>query len=107
MQAVFQIIENEVYTPAMPAGRPSKKSRPLLGGNITKARKEKGLTQLELAQLLGMTQQGVAYLEREATSLKVDQLAAIADAGTAHAAKASKRPANAARLCLELLASGT
>jgi transcriptional regulator with XRE-family HTH domain len=80
MQAVFKIFEKEVYTARMPAGRPSKKSRPLLGGNITKARKEKGLTQLELAQLLGMTQQGVAYLEREATSLKVDQLAAIADA---------------------------
>jgi len=63
----------------MPAGRPSQKSRPLLGGNIVKARKEKGLTQLELAQLLGMTQQGVAYLEREATSLKVDQLTSIAD----------------------------
>ena len=80
MQAVFQKKENEVYTPRMPAGRPSKKSRPLLGGNIAKARNEKGLTQLELAQLLGMTQQGVAYLEREAISLKVDQLTAIADA---------------------------
>ena len=80
MQAVFKIFEGGVYTADMPAGRPSKKTRPLLGENIAKARKEKGLTQLELAQLLGMTQQGVAYLEREATSLKVDQLTSIADA---------------------------
>jgi len=80
MQAVFRIFENGVYTSRMPAGRPSQKSRPLLGGNIVKARKEKGLTQLELARLLGMTQQGVAYLEREATSLKVEQLTLIADA---------------------------
>ncbi|MGB0160787.1 MAG: 3-deoxy-D-manno-octulosonic acid transferase [Candidatus Puniceispirillaceae bacterium] len=36
-----------------------------------------------------------------------EKLAAIASAGKAHAAKAGKRPANAARLCLELLASGT
>ena len=36
-----------------------------------------------------------------------ERLAAISGAGTAHAAKASKRPAKAARLCLELLASGT
>ena len=36
-----------------------------------------------------------------------EKLAAISGAGTAHAAKASKRPAKAARLCLELLASGT
>ena len=79
MQAVFKIFGNQVYSARMPAGRPSQKSRPLLGGNIAKARKEKGLTQLELAQLLGMTQQGVAYLEREATSLKVDQLTSIAD----------------------------
>ena len=36
-----------------------------------------------------------------------EKLASIAGAGKAHAAKAGKRPANAARLCLELLASGT
>ena len=36
-----------------------------------------------------------------------EKLAAIAVAGRAHAAKAGKRPANAARLCLELLASRT
>ena len=36
-----------------------------------------------------------------------EKLASIAKAGKAHAAKAGKRPANAAGLCLKLLASGT
>ena len=43
----------------------------------------------------------------KAVCADIEKLAAIASAGKAHAAKAGKRPANAARLCLELLASGT
>jgi transcriptional regulator with XRE-family HTH domain len=64
----------------MPAGRPPRKTRGALGQNIADARKQKGLTQLELAEILGLTQQGVAYMERSATSLKPEQLIAIAEA---------------------------
>ena len=45
----------------------------------------------------------IAAIHRHADVLR----AAIASAGKAHAAKAGKRPANGARLCLELLASRT
>lgn len=80
MQAIFPFSADPRYNAAMPAGRPPRKPRATLGENIANARKQKGLTQLELAEILGLTQQGVAYMERSAASLKPEQLVAIANA---------------------------
>jgi transcriptional regulator with XRE-family HTH domain len=64
----------------MPIGRPSSKKRTALGSRIIAARQAAGLTQQELANQTGVTQRVVAYWEREAVSLRVDQLDALADA---------------------------
>ena len=61
-------------------GRPSSKKRTALGSRITAARQAAGLTQQELANLTGVTQRVVAYWEREAVSLRADQLDALANA---------------------------
>ena len=69
------------YHPSMPAvGRPAKLKRSQLGTLITKARKDVGLSQQALAEKVGVTQRVIAYWERESTSLKIEQLIALADA---------------------------
>ncbi|MEC8262017.1 MAG: 3-deoxy-D-manno-octulosonic acid transferase, partial [Pseudomonadota bacterium] len=63
---------------------------------------------LEAAGVVTRTEDAAAIADAAGSICKDKaRLAAIARAGKAHAAKAGKRPANAARLCLELLGSGT
>ena len=63
---------------------------------------------LEAAGVVTRTEDAAAIADAAGSICKDKaRLAAIARAGKSHAAKAGKRPANAARLCLELLASGT
>jgi len=50
------------------------------GRLLASARKEAGLTQLELAQRVGTTQRVMAYWEREIVGLKAEQLNALTDA---------------------------
>ena len=64
----------------MPAGRPATKQPTKFGKRLSAARKEAGLTQLELAERVGVTQRVIAYWERESIGLKADQLAALSDA---------------------------
>ena len=59
--------ENDSYNhPAMAGGRPPQKEAPPFGKRLTAIRREKGLTQRELAELLGTTQKMVDYYERRA-----------------------------------------
>lgn len=64
----------------MKTGRPASNPRPPLGERIAQARKAIGLTQLQLAEKLGVSQRVVTYWERESVSLKPEQLSALADA---------------------------
>lgn len=48
--------------------------------NITRARKQKGLTQVELAQKMGITQRVISYYEKEAKTISLDAISKIAKA---------------------------
>lgn len=62
----------------MPKGRPTKKTRPEIGERIALARVAVGLTQEELAFAMGVSQRVVTYWEREAVTLRANQLAKLA-----------------------------
>jgi len=63
----------------MPAGRPSKNPRTSFGQRLYAVRTEKGLSQKQVAEKLGLAQQSYAEWERNPTALKPDQLATLAD----------------------------
>ncbi len=62
----------------MPKGRPASNSRPAFGERIARLRVAAGLTQEQLAEAMGVTQRVVTYWEREARSVRADQLAELA-----------------------------
>ncbi len=62
----------------MPKGRPASSSRPAFGERIARLRVAAGLTQEQLAEAMGVTQRVVTYWEREARSVRADQLAKLA-----------------------------
>jgi len=64
----------------MPTGRPPILKRTALGERIAASRQHAGLTQKELAARLKVTQRVVAYWEREAVSLRAEQIDALATA---------------------------
>jgi transcriptional regulator with XRE-family HTH domain len=64
----------------MAIGRPASKPRTTLGERIAAARQDVGITQQDLAQKAGVTQRVIAYWEREAVSLRADQINALATA---------------------------
>ena len=80
MQVITYKNNHMAYTDDMPPGRPASKPRPILGTQISLARKEKGLTQQELADKLNVTQRVITYWEREPVALKPEQLSTLADA---------------------------
>lgn len=61
-------------------GRPATKPRTPLGERIAEARAIAGLSQIQLAQRLKVSQRVISYWEREPVALKPGQLAALADA---------------------------
>ncbi len=76
-QATF--FEKAPYNEAMhPGGRPSKRKRPELGERIAQAREQAGISQYELADQLGVSQQQVVRWEREVSSIRSDSLVRIA-----------------------------
>lgn len=81
MQALSYISVIAGYTSeTMTMGRPASKPRTDLGKRIAEARQVAGLTQQELADKVNVTQRVVAYWEREAVSLRADQIDALANA---------------------------
>lgn len=54
----------------MPTGRPSKRTRSELGARLLALREAAKLSQRAVADALGVRQQIVAYLEREAVALR-------------------------------------
>ena len=62
----------------MQTGRPSKRKRTVLGTRLAALREEAGLSQRAVADKLGVRQQVVAYLEREAATLRPTHATALA-----------------------------
>jgi transcriptional regulator with XRE-family HTH domain len=63
------------YTGSMhPGGRPTQKARPAIGERIAQARQRVDISQRELAERMGITQQSVAALERRTSVPRSDTL---------------------------------
>ena len=73
-----QIIKNVCYIEDMAAGRPSSLERTEFGKRLYDSRKRAGLTQKETADALSVSQQFVAFWERQGKSLPADLLGQIA-----------------------------
>ena len=75
MQAVSVSPQNSAYIPDMPGGRPPKSNlRTEFGQRLHDARLTKGLSQNQVAEVLGVTQPSYADWERSAVSLKPEYL---------------------------------
>ncbi len=69
-----------MYAGFMPAGRPPTKEAPAFGQRLAALRKERGWTQPELAEQLGVSVKAITYYEREAsnpTAKTVEQIAKV------------------------------
>ena len=62
----------------MPAGRPAQSKRSAFGERLYQLREAKGLSQKQVADRLGITQQSYAAWERRSIALKPEQLADLA-----------------------------
>jgi len=60
------------------AGRPPTREAPIFGKRLAVLRKERGLTQEELAKILGVTRKAVDYYERRAKNPSAEVLAHVA-----------------------------
>ena len=74
------LFPNDGYVDGMKAGRPTQRPRTPFGERIAQARELAGMTQLQLAEKLGVSQEVIAYWERKPVALRAEQLAALADA---------------------------
>jgi transcriptional regulator with XRE-family HTH domain len=63
-----------------PGGRPAKHPRSGFGARLAKFREEAGLSQAELAEKIGITQQAIAHAERKASAVRSDTIGRIATA---------------------------
>ena len=82
MQAIIlnQVFrEKGRYSEVMPGGRPATKPQPKLGQRISALRKERGLSQPQLAKLLACSREVVSYYERRATNPTAEFLEKLAD----------------------------
>jgi len=67
MQALFQedaLAENVSYSDDMTRGRPATRKAPAFGERLSVLRKQKGLTQSQLAQKVGLSVEMINYYER-------------------------------------------
>jgi transcriptional regulator with XRE-family HTH domain len=70
----------EPYNGDIMAGRPPSKSAPAFGQRLALARKAKGISQEQFAQLLGTTRTAVDYYERRAANPSIELIRRCADA---------------------------
>jgi len=63
----------------MPGGRPPKLKRSEFGERLVSIRQRAGLSQTQVAEKLGVSQQAYAGWERSTTALRPDDLAKLAD----------------------------
>ena len=73
--------QDDPYNAAMrPGGRPAKHPRSGFGDRLARLREEAGLSQVQLASKLGVSQQAVAQWERKISAVRSDTLAKLAAA---------------------------
>lgn len=81
MQALFSsstlVLENAAYNRDVP--RPRTKARPAQGKRLVELRKAAGLSQYELAEMLGVPQSNVAFWEQSEKPPRSDLLPKMAD----------------------------
>jgi len=78
MQAFSEPASNQLYGCGMPAGRPAQTERTEFGERLYRLREQRGLSQKQMAEKLGIIQQSYAAWERYPTALKPEQLARLA-----------------------------
>ena len=78
MQADSLFMDSIQYTVPMTARRPAKFTRSAFGEKLFAIRQQMGLSQLQLAEELGITKSTYAGWERRTTALKPDYIAKIA-----------------------------
>ena len=69
-----------VYAGFMPAGRPTTKTAPIFGQRLAALRNERGWTQPQLAEQLGVSVKTITYYERAAqnpTAKTLDRIAEV------------------------------
>lgn len=79
MQRFSVIPWGDRYIARVRTGRPAKNNRPPLGERIAAFRNQRGLSQQQLAEKLGISQQLIGYWERRSTVLRPEQLIALAE----------------------------
>jgi transcriptional regulator with XRE-family HTH domain len=84
MQAIFvtatHLAPDLFYDSVMhPGGRPAKHPRSALGDRVAQARVQAGLSQIDLAKKLGVSQQVVAAWERKAKTLRTSTVSKLAE----------------------------
>jgi transcriptional regulator with XRE-family HTH domain len=79
VQALSVIFSTPAYAPGMAAGRPAKSKRSAFGERLVAARQQLGLSQIQVAEKLGITQQTYAGWERRTTALRPEHLAQLAN----------------------------
>lgn len=72
--------KNRVYTAPIMAGRPPSKEAPPFGKRLSETRRAKGLSQSELADLLGVSAKAIDYYERRARNPSVEFVGKAAEA---------------------------
>ena len=81
MQAIYPIPCNSLYDGGiMAGGRPAKFERTAFGERLTKLRVERGMSQAQLAEAVGFSQQAYAGWERSTTALRPDDIVKLAKA---------------------------
>jgi transcriptional regulator with XRE-family HTH domain len=78
MQALSVSFSTDPYAGGMITGRPAKFERSPFGERLVAARQTLGLSQTQVAEKLGITQQTYAGWERRTTALRPDHIAQLA-----------------------------
>ena len=80
MQAIYAVSSNHPYSPGMPGGRPPKLKRSPFGERLCAVRQQRGYSQTQLAEMIGVTQQAYAGWERSTVALRPEDIARLAEA---------------------------
>lgn len=80
MQAIYAVSSNNPYSPGMPGGRPPKLERSPFGERLCAIRQQRGYSQTQLAEMIGVTQQAYAGWERSTVALRPQDIARLAEA---------------------------
>ena len=80
MQAFSSLPITDDYNAGMKTGRPAKHPRTAFGERVHAAREAAGLSQFEVAEQLGLSQNAYAMWERHPVALRPDQIEQLAAA---------------------------